>query len=94
MLKKDMLKSVVSKVEGATQKSVEEILVAYADTIKEALVNGEEITVLGLGKFVVKENKAREVMVNPKQPELGKKMCEASKTPKFKASKEFKDCLK
>jgi nucleoid DNA-binding protein len=91
MTKLETLKAVVGKVEGATQKQVEEILKAYAEVVKEGIVKGEEVVAIGLGKFASKDVAEREALVNPRQPELGKKTVPAHKAPKFKISKEFKD---
>lgn len=91
MTKSELLKSITGKVEGTTQKQIETILKAYAEVVKETIVAGDEVPLLGLGKFCAKDVAEREVFVNPRQPELGKKVVEAHKAPKFKVAKEFKD---
>jgi DNA-binding protein HU-beta len=93
MNKKDLVKSLSEKV-GGTQKDLTVIVEAVVETIKETLAKGEEVALPGLGKFLVKDSAAREVFVNPKQPELGKKVCPASKKVSFKPAKELKEIVK
>jgi nucleoid DNA-binding protein len=92
MTKAELLKSVATKTEGLTQKQIEEVLKAYGEVAKEGIANGDEVPVLGIGKFTSKDVAEREVLANPRQPELGKKIVPAHKAPKMKFSKaEFKD---
>ena len=60
------------------------------DVIKEGVVLGEEVSIVGFGKFGVTERSARE----GRNPQTGEKISiEASKSPKFKASSVFKDAV-
>ena len=44
--------------------------------------------------YVVKDTPAREVLVNPKQPELGKKTCPAHNVVKYSISAKLKEAVK
>ena len=57
MTKQEMIKAVNEKVEGATNKLVDEILKAYADVVFETLKKDkkEKVTLPNIGTFSVKE---------------------------------------
>ena len=81
----------VAAVQEATQlkkKDTEAAVVAFVDTIKEALKKGEKVQLIGFGTFESKKRPAR-VARNPRTGEEIK--VEASKAPVFKASKALKD---
>ncbi|MEZ7872684.1 MAG: HU family DNA-binding protein [Eubacteriales bacterium] len=81
----------VAAVQEATQlkkKDAEAAVVAFVDTVKEALKKGEKVQLIGFGTFESKERPAR-VARNPRTGEEIK--VEASKAPVFKASKALKD---
>ena len=81
----------VAAVQEATQlkkKDAEAAVVAFVDTIKEALTKGEKVQLIGFGTFESKERPAR-VARNPRTGEEIK--VKASKAPVFKASKALKD---
>ena len=81
----------VAAVQEATQlkkKDAEAAVVAFVDTIKEALKKGEKVQLIGFGTFESKKRLAR-VARNPRTGEEIK--VKASKAPVFKASKALKD---
>ena len=81
----------VAAVQEATQlkkKDAEAAVVAFVDTIKEALKKGEKVQLIGFGTFESKTRPAR-VARNPRTGEEIK--VKASKAPVFKASKALKD---
>ncbi len=81
----------VAAVQEATQlkkKDAEAAVVAFVDTVKEALKKGEKVQLIGFGTFESKERPAR-VARNPRTGEEIK--VKASKAPVFKASKALKD---
>ena len=81
----------VAAVQEATQlkkKDAEAAVVAFVDTIIEALKKGEKVQLIGFGTFESKKRPAR-VARNPRTGEEIK--VEASKAPVFKASKALKD---
>ena len=81
----------VAAVQEATQlkkKDAEAAVVAFVDTIIEALKKGEKVQLIGFGTFESKKRPAR-VARNPRTGEEIK--VKASKAPVFKASKALKD---
>ena len=81
----------VAAVQEATQlkkKDAEAAVVAFVDTVKEALKKGEKVQLIGFGTFESKERPAR-VARNTRTGEEIK--VKASKAPVFKASKALKD---
>ena len=81
----------VAAVQEATQlkkKDAEAAVVAFVDTIKEALKKGVKVQLIGFGTFESKKRPAR-VARNPRTGEEIK--VKASKAPVFKASKALKD---
>lgn len=81
----------VAAVQEATQlkkKDAEAAVVAFVDTIKEALKKGEKVQLIGFGTFESKKRLAR-VARNPRTGEEIK--VKASNAPVFKASKALKD---
>ncbi len=102
MNKVDLIKAVSEKTglpEPPVRKSDREEDVVYADAavtavfdcIKEALAEGDKVQITGVGTFDVSERAARE----GRNPRTGETMqIEASRTPRFKASKVWKDSIK
>lgn len=92
MTKNEVLKAVVNKVEGASQKDIAVILDAFADVITETLVadHNESVPVGKLGKFKVKtvpERRGKIMMgdrkgeeyVTPQHDEICFKMSKSAK---------------
>ena len=90
MNKVELVKSAASKIEGATQKDMAIALDAFLESIKEELGNGGKVTLVGFGNFEVAE-RAERMGRNPKTGE--EMLIAASKAPKFKAGKAFKDAV-
>ncbi len=64
---------------------------SFIDGIKKTLNKGKKVTLIGFGTFSVGKRKAR----TGRNPRTGEKMTiKASKAPKFKAGKAFKDSIK
>ena len=57
MTKQEMIKAVNEKVEGATNKLIDEVLKAYADVVFETLKKDkkEKVTLPNIGTFSVKK---------------------------------------
>lgn len=89
MNKSDLVKVVAERV-GLTQKDVAAVVDAMIDVTTRTLVKGDEVSVAGLGKFVVRKRAARQ-SVNPRTKELIN--VPASKAPVFKAAKALKDAV-
>ena len=93
MTKVEFVKEVASKT-GKSQKDVSAFIDAYHEVVTETLRKGEDVKSVGFGSYVVKDTPAREVLVNPKQPELGKKTLPPSVKVSFKVSQTLKDTVK
>lgn len=90
MNKVELVKSATAKIEGATQKDMAIALDAFLESIKEELVKGGKVTLVGFGNFEVTERAAR----MGRNPLTGESIeIKASKTPKFKAGKALKDAV-
>ena len=73
-----------------SKKDLNTILDGIIETIKVNVASGEKIALAGFGTFEAVERAAREC----KNPRTGEPVhVEASKAPKFKASKNFKDVV-
>ena len=90
MNKKELI-SAMSEKSGLSKKDTEKVLVAFIDAVKESLVKGESVQLIGFGTFDVSERAAR----TGRNPQTGKDVViEACKVPKFKAGKALKDAVK
>ena len=90
MNKEILVKTVAGNIEGATKKDIEVVVNEVFDTIKNTLASGEKVAIAGFGSFEVAERAAREC----KNPRTGEPVhVEASKAPRFKASKTLKDAV-
>ena len=76
---------------GITKIDAKKALDATVAAVKEALIAGEKVSLVGFGTFVVSERPAREG-INPATKE--KIQIEAKKVAKFKAGAELADALK
>lgn len=91
MNKEILVKEVAEKIEGATKKDIKVVVDTIFETIKEAVASGDKVSVSGFGTFEVSERAARK----GRNPQTGEEiLIEASKSPKFKAAKAFKDAVK
>lgn len=88
MTKQDLV-SKVAEV-GLTKKQAAEAVNAVFDSIKDALVADEKVSLVGFGSFSVKKRAAREGR-NPRTGETLK--IKAKKVPVFKAGKALKDAV-
>ena len=89
MNRTDLIRAMATKT-GQTQKDTEASLIAFIDVVMESLAKNEPIGIVGFGVFETSERAEREG-INPKTKE--RILLPSSKTPKFRASKAFKDML-
>lgn len=89
MNKKEFIKAVSVKT-GYTQKDVTETIDAMITVISETLKAGDDINIVGFGKFVSKVVPAHEAR-NPKTGETT--MCVEKRQVKFKPSTVLKDSI-
>lgn len=80
----------MAEATGVSKKDAENLLNAFVDQIQKALKKGEKVSLVGFGTFDVSRRKAR----TGRNPQTGAEIkIAASKSPKFKAGKSFKDML-
>lgn len=74
-----------------TQKEIDEVLDAAKKVLTDAMITGEKVSFVGFGTFEVGERAARV----GRNPQTGEEISiPASKLPKFKAGKAFKEAIK
>ena len=89
MTKTELISAVALKAE-LTKKDSEKAVAAVFDTITEALVAGDSVSLVGFGKFEVK-TPSEKMGINPRTKEPMK--IAASKLPSFRAGKALKDAV-
>ncbi|MDE6314230.1 MAG: HU family DNA-binding protein [Lachnospiraceae bacterium] len=89
MNKTELIAAIAEKTE-LSKKDAEKAVKAFTDVVVEELKKGEKIQLVGFGTFEVSERAER----TGRNPQTGAEMkIPASKSPKFKAGKAFKDAL-
>ena len=89
MNKVELIAAMASQA-GISKKDAEAALKAFIDTVENELKEGGKVQLVGFGTFEVSKRAAR----TGRNPQTGEAMeITASKTPKFKAGKAFKDLL-
>lgn len=89
MNKTELVAAIADKAE-ISRKDAEKVIVAFTETVADELKKGGKVQLVGFGTFEVSERAARE----GRNPQSGKPMqIAASKAPRFKAGKAFKDML-
>lgn len=90
MTKKELV-GVIAEKHEITKAKATEVVETVFDTIKETVAAGEKVDIFGFGSFAVAESSAR----TGRNPRTGETIeIAATKNPKFKASKTFKDTVK
>lgn len=80
----------IADATGLTRKDGEAAVNAFIETIQTALKKGDKVAIAGFGTFDVSNRKAR----TGRNPQTGEEIkIAASKSPKFKAGKSFKEIL-
>ena len=75
---------------GVSKKDAEAVLNAITSTIIDTVAKGDAVQLIGFGTFTTSSRAARE----GRNPATGETMkIAASKSPKFKAGKAFKDSV-
>ena len=89
MNKTDLVAAMAEQA-GVSKKDAEKALKAFTDIVTDELKKGQKVQLVGFGTFEVSERAARE----GRNPATRKPIkIPASKAPKFKAGKAFKDAL-
>ena len=81
----------LAQATGGSRGDAEKMLNSFIDVVTESLRKGEDVTITGFGAFTV-SNRAARMGINPQTGE--RVQIAASKAPKFKAGKGFKDAIK
>ncbi len=89
-MNKNELISAVAERAGLARNDAGRAVEGVIDTIKAAMLKGEDVRLVGFGTFTVSRRKAS-IGRNPRTGEAIK--LEASAQPKFKAGKALKDAL-
>lgn len=88
--KKDLVDKVVQET-GLTQDVCAAVVAATLDAVKDTVVSGEKVSILGFGSFQAKDRKAR----TGRNPKTGEELqIPATRAPTFTPSKAFKDAVK
>ena len=89
MNKTELIAAIADKA-GLTKKDAEEVVNAFTETVTKALKKGDKVQLVGFGTFEVPKRGAR----TGRNPQTGETMkIAATKAPKFKPGKAFKDAL-
>ena len=89
MNRQELVDSVAAKA-NISKKDADAALKGFMESVQDALKKGDKVALVGFGTFEVAERAARDGK-NPQTGEIIK--IKASKAPKFKAGKAFKDAL-
>ena len=89
-MNKTELVAAVAEKAGMTKKDAEKALAAVVETLTEALVKGDKVTLVGFGSFETKIREAR-IGRNPKTKETIE--IPATRVPVFKAGTALKNTV-
>ena len=89
-MNKTEIAEMLAEMEGVTKASAERMVNALFDSIVDAVKKGKQVSIAGFGVFEAKKRSER-MGRNPKTGETIK--IAASMSPKFRASKTFKDAV-
>lgn len=93
MIKSELTKKIVNKLEGFNQKDIDAVLIAMGEVVIEAMESEDKVALPGLGVFSVKDVPERRGTIHLGDRKGEEYVTPAHKEPKFKAVKAFKDCL-
>ena len=89
-MNKTELVAAVAEKAGLTKKDAEKAINAVTEAVKEALVKGDKVQLIGFGTYEVRERAAR----TGRNPQTGAEIkIAAAKVPAFKAGKALKDAV-
>ncbi|MBP3412648.1 MAG: HU family DNA-binding protein [Oscillospiraceae bacterium] len=89
-MNKTELISAIAEKSGMTKKDAEKALAAVIDTLTDAMVQGDKVTLVGFGAFETKTREAR-MGRNPKTKEAIE--IPATRIPVFKAGAALKNAV-
>ncbi len=80
----------IAEITGFTKKDTERFLDAFINVVTDSLQNGEEVSIVGFGKFAVSHRKARKGV----NPQTGESIdIPAKDVPVFRPGKKLKDAV-
>ncbi|MBP5608051.1 MAG: HU family DNA-binding protein [Lachnospiraceae bacterium] len=89
-MNKTELVAAIAEKAGISKKDADAVLGAFTETVTKELKKGGKVQLVGFGTFEVTKRSAR----TGRNPQTGATMkIAASKAPKFKAGKAFKDAI-
>ena len=89
MTKPELVKA-IAEATGLSNKDAEKAVTALVGAVTDELAKGGKVQLIGFGTFEVAERAAR----TGRNPQTGESVTiAASKSPKFKAGKAFKDAV-
>ena len=89
MKKKELIERIAEEA-GVSKSDAQMHFEAFEEVVSEALKGGEEVQIMGFGKFSVKERRARE----GRNPQTGENMkIAAQKVPAFSAGNALKQAV-
>ena len=89
MTKTELIKA-VAETAALTNKDADAAVNSFLNVVKDELVKGEKVQLIGFGTFEVAERPARK----GRNPQTGEEVkIKASKAPRFKAGKALKDAV-
>ncbi len=90
MNKSDLINEIVRRT-NLPKNQVDKFIKAYNGAIIDVVAAGDDVSLVGFGTFTAVERSARE----GRNPATGKKIrIPASRSPRFKAGKNFKEAVK
>lgn len=89
-MNKSELVSKVSEISSFSKKDTEKFVESFIATVQESLKSGDKVQLVGFGTFEARERAARKG-INPQTKE--EITIPASKSPVFKAGKQFKELV-
>ena len=90
-MNKSELSSRIASQGGLPRASANSAVDAFFDTVRDALANGERVTLAGFGTFSTRDRAARK----GRNPRTGESMeIAASRSPAFKAGKALRDAVR
>ncbi len=90
-MNKTELVEAVAKSAGLSKADAGKAVDAFVDSVTNALVKGDKVTLIGFGTFETRKRAAR----TGRNPQTGKELkIAASTVPAFKAGKKLKDAVK
>ena len=89
MTKAELVVNVAEKA-GLGRKEAEKAVTAFIETVRQALIEGDKVQLIGFGTFENRERAARK----GRNPRTGEEIdIPASKLPSFKAGKSLKEAV-